>query len=207
MRRADLRSALRTRRRELNARLQARRAALQAALRSRRMPQRSRRRRRWWWLGLLLLLLLLRKCDCGEAPLPPASLAPTHLPPPITAPPPPPEPPRGRLKRRPRPRYRTPAVRGPSWLDGFRLQVASRSPRLARCFEGTDQPGVVRWSATVEPKQGRVRGHTFESSGTALALTAEQRKCLIEALSTPNYRLEAGLVPEDPVRVRMVLEF
>lgn len=190
--------------------LAARRAALMAELARRRAAAGQRPgapdRRRWrvLWLAPLLLLLLLRDCSCAAPPpplepLPPGDGAPAEASPPPTRPRDP-----GRVPRRDRPKL---VVESPAflpWLDALRAQVTARGPRLAACFVENERPGALRWSARVDPAKGEVSDQTFEPTLDGVALSAEQRACLQDALAAPPYRLDSD---DPPRRVSLVVEF
>lgn len=186
--------------------LVARREELRAEIaRRRRSAGGEQKRRPWRWVPLLLLLLL----RCRE--LPPQ--APPEAPPQAAAPagpaasPPAPVPPAARVARRDRPDYANVAPEPLPWLASFRLQVAARSPRLAECFVGASRPGALKWTAAVEPSRGRVSDQTLEPTLSSDALTSTQRDCVLDALSEPPYRLEAGEARSTPSRVALVIEF
>lgn len=190
-------------------RLAARRAALQARLRAAKRPE---RRRPWWLLLVVLLLLVLAWLCCCSGPVEevvevvvepaPAAGPPTPTPPPE----PPPEALGGRVERRDRPGFTPPAPDVLPWLATFRLQVTARSPRLAQCFVGVARPGRLKWTAEVEPTSGRVSDHTLESTLSSDPLTAEQRACVLAALSEPPYDLPAD-GRATPSRVGIAIEF
>ncbi len=188
------------RRREVREELRRRRAAL------------PRRRRRWWLLGiaLLLLLLLLRDCSCNEpevAPLvvesepaePVQEIEPVVQDAPIVH--------SGRIARRNRPAYESKVLDPLPWLASFRLQVSARSVRLAECFVGAPRPGTLKWTASVEPAQGRVSDQTIEPTLQSDELTRQQRACVFGVLSEPVYQLESDGERSTPARVGMVIEF
>ena len=178
------------------------------ALRARRGTAASRKRRRPWWLLLLALLLLLWWPDCGTDPEPegvakgaaahPGVDVPAPVDPPSTA---------DRIQRRPRPRAPIRAKEAPSWLSQLRLQVAARSPRLARCFEGAVQPGRLRWTASVEPAGGRIQEHELEPILGPDALSGDQQDCAERVLSDPPYRLPEEAETSAPTRVSLIIEF
>lgn len=185
------------------ARLAAARAKF-AALRTRRAP--PSRRKRWVALALLLVLLaLLQDCRCNQAPPQPCvQVEATGVGAGTAAPEPPDD---RRMSRRDRAALRTQAPSTPPWLASFRMQVAARSLRLARCFVGADRPGRLRWTTTVEPSYGAVSEHVIEPTLQGDALTAGERACALAALGTPPYRLEGGDARTTPSRVSLVLEF
>ncbi len=174
--------------------------------------RRRRRLRRAMAIALFLLLLLFLRCEGPGAPAP----APDPTPPPTAeakkpapAPPRKPAPKKPQVTSRPveRPDFDTPSRPAAAWLDAFRLQVAARSPRLSRCFIGTERPGALRWTTLVSTETGAVGGHEFEASGGGLDLTKEQRACLEAALSSPSYGLSDAPTEGLPQRVSLVLEF
>jgi len=85
--------------------------------------------------------------------------------------------------------------------------VAARSPRLARCFEGTERPGALRWTASYDPHTGAVADHRFEPVLAGAMLLAAQRECLVGTLASPGYRPTEQAGSSGPLRVSMVLEF
>ncbi len=215
------RRELRARAAELRAQMAQERARLRAEIRARRPDDERRRRRRIaLFIALLLLLLLLLRCDCTEDP-PPVEVAGPATPGAVigdaaVVPPPPVEPParaplarrpKRRLKSKDRPKYRNEAPAHQSWLPSFRLQVAARGPRLSRCFEGADQPGAFKWTASVDTARGVVSDHQFEEVLAGVSLSKTLRVCLVAVLSTPPYRLTTREVQESPSRVSIIIEF
>ena len=208
------RQALRARRREIRAELARRKAAARAALAQKQHAlgvggkRKQRHQRRLMALLLLILLLaLLPDCRCSESE-------------PVAGSPPPPvegtgeaeaepseEPLGGRIRRQDRPEYASVAPAPLPWLDAFRMQVAARSPRLATCFVGADQPGTLRWTTSVEPVTGQVSDHELEPTLLSAPLTRRQKACIIDVLSAPTYQLQADGERATPSRVGMVLEF
>jgi hypothetical protein len=190
--------------------LAARRKVMKAKLAERRrvVNDKSRPRRRLLVALLLLLLLLLFKdCSC-ETPEPGAGPAPE----PAVGEPEPQEPGElviapGRIGRKGRPTYRTDAPDALPWLAAFRMQVAARSPRLAGCFVGIEQPGALRWTTSVEPVSGQVSEHDLEPTLASVELTRKQRDCVVGVLAEPVYRLEGEGERSTPSRVGMVIEF
>ena len=65
---------------------------------------------------------------------------------------------RGRIEPQQRPQYKSEMPSKKRWLRTLRLQVAARSPRLAKCFVGIKAPGAIKWSATIAVDSGRVDG-------------------------------------------------
>ncbi|MEL6349001.1 MAG: hypothetical protein AAFV53_38205 [Myxococcota bacterium] len=189
----------------------AKQAQLKARLREKK-KQTQKKKKRWPWLLLLLLLLLLAMlsdCSCAEAPeeVPeaPVPVAGPAAPPEQAAPPP--KPLRGRMARRDRPEYDLNAAQALPWLGAFRLQVSARSPRLAECFVGANQPGALRWSTFVEPSTGKVSQNTLEPVKATDTLTFGQRDCVLAVLAAPDYRLPSEDGRSTPSRVSMVIEF
>jgi hypothetical protein len=212
---------------QLRQRMRAQRAALRAAMARLRQQasarvgatpavrRQNRTRRLGRTLGglLVLALLLLLRCQCevpeGAPASPPAQAAvPVEV---EVEPAVPPRPARrpleAALPSQPRGAYRGEVRAPPSWLDDFRLQVAARSPRLSSCFQGSDRPGALRWTAAVNPHSGAVSDHELEPLGVTSVLDGAQRRCLLEALSHPTYRLRAGEPAALPDRVGIVIEF
>lgn len=190
--------------------VEARKAALAEQVKRRR-PARARRPRRWLipvLLGVIALLLL----RCPEDPEPEPSLAGSSGPrapgptPVVPEPDPAPSSPPSRVARSDRPELAAKPAEVPAWLVGFRMQVSARSPRLARCFEGIERPGRIKWTASVEPSSGQVGDHLIESQLLTGELSSREADCVEEVLSTPDYRIpeteETG-----PRRVSVVLEF
>lgn len=227
-RQAELRERLAQEQALLRARVAQEQTALRARIAEQRanragLPdteaeRRRRRRRRIAMLILLALLLwaLLRGCDCDEPP-PPTGSGPAPAPVGVwlvdAAPPPPPPPPRRRARRRPklkpkpRPAYEPVPPAPPSWLTGYRLQVASRAPRLSRCFEGAERPGALKWTASVDLARGVVSDHRFEPVLAGVTLSKPLRSCLVATLSRPPYRLLRDSDQPSPSRVSIVIEF
>jgi hypothetical protein len=208
----ELRAELKTRRRTARRGVAQMRRELRERARALWPADRGKRRRRLLTLAaliLLLLLLLLRDCQCEGGPaaplVGPATPAVTRvgLPPPHPA-----QPILGRLERVRRPTFVEPPPTGRTWLDDFRLQVAARSPRLSECFRGSDSPGGLRWTCALSPTDGATSDHELEPLRGTMAVSPAQRTCLVRALSSPAYRLQAGAgAPSTPVRVSMVIEF
>lgn len=201
---AERRRRLRERSRALRARLREKRKAL---------PRRTRWRPSRLWLVplLLLLLLLIRPCRCTppEEPGVAIDLLPdsdTDVG--VEVSPPAPLRPLPRLPRQARPALEPPPPGPPTWLEAFRLQVTARSPRLAACVEGVESPGRLKWTTTVEPDHGNVSGHDLQPMLESVQLTYDERRCMLEVLSTPPYRLPPDPdAPEGPRRVGLVIEF
>ena len=206
-------------RREAQARMQALRSR-QAAARQRLEAARQRRGRPSqrprdpvrWFLGaiiVVLLLLLWRSCQPPEAPealvCPPCEEETGEG---VPAEPPPEEDPLpgGRIPSQPRPAYGAPPPQPLPWLNDLRLQVAGRSPRLADCFVGTDRPGAMKWTALVQPADGRVSDAALEPMLAGEGLSAIQRQCVLDILAEP-YALEHDGERATPPKVSIVLEF
>jgi len=175
----------------------------------REAARKKRRRRRLLLAALVLLLLLLfRDCRCSspepgaEAPAPGAGPAAEVEDSPPTAPLP-----GGHVARQDRPEYASATPEALPWIGAFRMQVAARGPRLAECFVGADRPGALKWTASVEPTQGRVSDHLLEPTLMSDGLTREQQSCAADVLSEPTYTLDADGERATPARVSMVIEF
>ena len=198
-------------------RLVARVRERQNALRGRpsQAPARETDRRRWVYLALIVLLLLilyfLPRCSCSCTPVETGPPAPPPPPPEVVEPEPepPPVPLGGRITPRKRPAFVAPPPPPPAWLDRFRMQVAARSPRLSKCFEGQSAPGTLKWTTAVEPTSGLTSAHTLEPTLTSAELSRAERDCVLAVLTDPPYSLpEPG--PDDPTTPRVlsiVLEF
>lgn len=176
--------------------------------RRRPRPEAGRRRR----LGLLVLLLLLlglwSRCRCGEevveAPPPLGEVEPAAPAAPLPSRP---EAPTPRMTRLDRPALPTPPPRSPDWLQAFHEQVAARAPRLAACFVGTEQPGALRWSTSVDRASGRVSEHRLQPTLQGASLSEEQESCVLQVLSEPAYKLPSEPGQLLPERVALVIEF
>ncbi|WP_224243878.1 hypothetical protein [Hyalangium gracile] len=211
----ELRQAMRQRRLELRQAM--RLAGKQARERLEQEPavrrERARRRlRRAVGLAVLVLLASLLRCDCGQPPPPevPKVEAKEVVEPKTATPVPPPprkQPLRGQIKSQDRASYQGPERDSAVWIDEFRLQVAARSPRLAQCFTGSERPGALRWTASVNPRSGAASDHELEPVGASGELRREQHECIVRALSSPLYRLSAPQGDSLPQRVGMVIEF
>jgi hypothetical protein len=191
------------------ARARAQLAEFKRRMRSSPVAQQARKKatRRRQLLGLLLLLLLLLiRCDCQPGKVP-AAVKPTvdagttlsrAASPKLKA--------AERNPKTSRPAFQLSAQAPPPWLDAFRMQVAARSPRLSKCFNGTERPGSVRWNLTFSPESGSVSEHTFEPVGRA-ELSESQHTCMTSVLSSPPYAIE-GVDPRSvPPRLSLVIEF
>jgi len=208
-----LRRRLSRRKASLKRELVQRRRALRAQL----QPQPKRSRPRRWRLLLLMLLLLLwsllRACNHSPELLRPPALKP--LPVQVKAAPMPSKvasvnavvrSPLRNLKPRSRPSYQGEAPPSHTWLSAFRLQVAARSPRLSRCFEGVERAGAFKWSARVNSAQGIVSDHQLELL-TGAALSKKIRTCLLKVFSEPPYQLPVQVKGPKSSRISMLMEF
>jgi hypothetical protein len=215
----ELRRAMRERRGKLRAEVsQLRRQARERADQNpavRRERRRRRTRRALLTAGLLLLLSLLR-CDCGPEPVPPVPEVEVEVeveptPPPVVKKPAPAKAKRpplsAKTEAKPRNDFAGVGQPVPAWLDDFRLQVAARSARLAQCFTGSDRPGALRWSTSVNPENGAVSEHELEPVGQAAEIGGEQRACVLGVLSSPAYRLTEEQKQGLPKRISLVIEF
>jgi hypothetical protein len=211
----ELRQAMRQRRIELRKSL--RLAGRQARERIEQLPAirraRARRRlRRTLGVALLLLLASLVRCECARP-------SPSEVPkveakgaeePQVEPPVPKPtrrQPLRAQIEPQARASYPGHEQASPAWIDEFRLQVAARSPRLAQCFTGSDRPGTLRWTASVNPRSGAASDHELGPVGASAELRREQHECVVRVLSSPPYRLTAPLGESLPHRVSLVIEF
>jgi len=160
---------------------------------------------------VLLLLLLLQDCRCTPPqPLPvidqPAPSTPAEVVEP-SAVPSPRKRSTGRIPRLRRPAYENELLDPLPWLESYRIQVSSRSVRLAGCFVGAQQPGTLKWAASVEPSKGTLSDQTLEPTLMSDELTRQQRACVFDVLSDPPYDLDSSGERSTPVRVGMVIEF
>lgn len=219
MKKGALQAELTRRRARLQAKLQAQRAAAQRRL-DEGPAGRARRERRKTWAGrtvvaLAFLVLLLARCqECAPKAAVVVVLdggvsCPTG---PLLKPKPVvvrrPEVPPLKVSKQRRPEWDVAPGGPPPWLDGFRLQVAARGPRLAACFDGVERPGALRWSVAMEPVGGAVSEHAFERLAPGPELSATQQACVQGVLSKPGYKLgTAPGAPSTPTRVSMVIEF
>lgn len=207
--------ALKAQRAALKARLAEEKAAIRAQVAAHRPRRRSLRRRLILLLILILLWLLLRSCDCtsppGEAkpPIPDAApivvvvdagLVPDARPPPRRRK-------RGRIKPRNRPAFVNQTPANQSWLTRFRMQVSARSPKLARCFEGAEQPGALKWTAAVDIPRGMVSDQSIEPILAGASLSKARRLCLEGILKSPPYRLPSPPTRAGSSRVSLIIEF
>ncbi len=186
-------------------------AQLQARLDGVKQGRRKEeKRRRPWWLLVLLLLLLLLAILCCIGPCEPEVLPPVEEetgaveagePGEPVAPKPVYE---GTVKPKPRPPFPAVPPKPVPWVASFRMQVAARSTRLAGCFVGTTRPGVLRWTALVDPVTGRVTDHELEPVLQSDQLTSAQRDCVLGVLEEPAYKIDAE---GGASRVGMVIEF
>jgi len=213
VKRGELRRQLRRRAKELRAQLSDARRQVRDRVAGLEVVQRERRRRRLKQaagLAIVIALLLLIRCDCGRVspevaaevapvvdagvqPRPTVATASKAL--------------EARVERQPRAAFTTQAQEASSWLDEFRLQVAARSPRLARCFSGAEHPGALRWSVALNPSSGAVSDHQLDLVGPDPDLQTKQRECLERALSSPPYALAGASEDALARRVSLVIEF
>jgi len=230
MNRSELRAKRKEARRRLRQDAQATRAELKARidvqmsspafapLLARRA--RAKRNKRIAALVALLLLLLLLLIECEPEPVAPAVV---EKPPAVAQEEPVAVAPKKRVPKRNR-RPLKGKIKGsdrsgvdveppppPSWLPKFRLQVAARSPRLAACFNGAEEPGAMRWTTLVYAPSGRAADSVLEPVFRGASIDNAQRECLEQALTSPPYRLqEPGAEPEDGAvgrRVSIIFEF
>ena len=208
-------AALKAQKAALKARLAEEKAAIRAQLAANRPRRRSLRRRLALLVILILVWLLLRSCDCETPPGPPP-MAPDGAPPVALvsadaalpdASPPRKRRKRGRITPRDRPAFVNQTPETQSWLAAFRVQVAARSPKLARCFEGTERPGALKWTAAVDIPRGVVSDQSLESVLTGVSLSKARRACLQGILKDPPYRLPSPPTRAGPSRVSIVIEF
>jgi hypothetical protein len=204
---------LRARRQEIRQRRSALRRELRARRRALRAAGTGRRRRLWAAVVvfLLTLLLLLQDCRCSAPAATPPAVGPQAVPAQDDQPAPASPDTRvastGQLPRIARPSFDNEAQRPLTWLDSYRMQVSARSSRLAACFVGAARPGTLKWTASVEPSQGRVSDQTLEPTLLSDALSQRQRDCVFAVLADPPYQLRTGTERSTPVRVGMVIEF
>lgn len=224
MTRGELRRALREKKKALRQVIADQRRQSREALARNPAVQRARKRRRIRrsaGLAVLALLLLFVRCEC-EPPAPPAlpqppAEAPAKQPKPKPAAKAAPKPPRqgplhGAISQQPRGKYAGADADAPSWLEEFRIQVAARSPRLSQCFTGSEKPGAIRWTSSVNAKSGTVSEPVLEplgldSNGWATMLSKKQRECVVRALSTPTYHLKSAESQALSSRISLVIEF
>lgn len=184
--------------------IRARVAARRAQARSVQKPKGKTKKLAKLLLAMLLLLLLLLWRCTPEVPAPPpeAPACPTA----------PSEihrvewTPLAPIPRAGRPALRVETPARAEWLDALRLQVGARSPRVASCFVGVESPGRLRWTALLHLEGGLVTNNTLAPALTRAEITAEQRACVLSALSSPPYRLSADPATP-PTRVSLILEF
>jgi hypothetical protein len=117
------------------------------------------------------------------------------------------EPLRSRFRRRTRRAYTVDESLARPWLSQLRLQVAARSLRLSFCFEGSEQPGVLRWSARIDPGLGTVSEQSFEPILAGNLISTQQQMCLAKVLEEPKYKLKISKEAAGATRVAIVVEF
>lgn len=186
---------------------------------------RARRRRRRREVAAVVVLLILvallsRWCTCEPAPVEPEPVPELICPAAPECPTgPAKKPSTAKPKRKPskgtapsqdRDLLAVPTTRSPSWLAALRLQVTARSLPLARCFNGVEKPGALRWTTTVTPSNGRVADSLLDPVLGAVALTRAQEQCVLGVLSGTPFRLDVAA--SDPggdvgTRVSLILEF
>jgi hypothetical protein len=210
--RAEIRAAMRGRKKQLREALAVQKKVAKERLGENPAVRRARARKRNRRLAIasvLILLACLMRCECERTPPPPAAAV---APPPKKVPPKPSPPVRAQkieatMKTQRRGEYPSQPRSTESWVDEYRLQVAARSARLAQCFSGAERPGALRWTASVNAESGAVSDHELEGVAATLALSTTQRDCLLRALSNPNYRLRTKIPEGLPTRVSLVIEF
>ena len=110
------------------------------------------------------------------------------------------------VKPKARPKLETPPLSQPAWLYEFQLQVSTRSPDLAQCANGASEPGVIRWSALLDPISGTVADQRLESVGATEDIGTQRMECLKSVLRAKPYQLK----PQgdmSPRRVMLILEY
>lgn len=181
------------------------------ALRKLQQEKIARRRRRLLaLLALLLLLLLLSQCECQPAPTPaPARVdaGPKKVREVKVAPQKKRRRYRGKTKGTDRPDATIAPPKAPSWIEQLRIQVAARGPRLSTCFNDSEKPGALRWSTSVDAREGRVSQHRLAPVFDGAGLSDDQVECLTEILESPSYRLTPEEDDDQPRRVNLVFEF
>lgn len=226
---AELRARLKAERTRMRAEARALRGAMKARL-ARQMEDpafapilerraRAKRNRRIAALVAIALLLLLLLIDCDPEPSEPV---PVEEPPVVAVEDPAPDPPKKKKPRRKKPPKKklegdieasdrdgmdVKPRPGPAWLPAFRLQVAARSPRLAACFNGSEEPGAMRWTTVVHARSGRVSDSEVEPVFSGVSVDNEQERCLLEVLQSPAYKLEEPDEEAVARRVSIVFEF
>jgi hypothetical protein len=213
---AELRQAMRARKKELRRQLPLMRKAARERAEQvpavKRMRERRRRIRRAIGIAIIAILLLLMRCECGPG-VPPELAKVVVAPPPEVKPKPkvtvagPKKPLSGQAKKQQRGDLGLAQPAQPTWIVEFQIQVAARSPRLAQCFTGIDRPGALRWSVSVNPQSGATSDHELEPVGLSTELSPEQRECVVKVLSSPVYKLTAPDKEALPNRVSLVIEF
>ena len=124
----------------------------------------------------------------------------------------PPQKPRlGRIAKQSRNNYKIAPQKSLPWMDEFRLQVAARSARLAKCFVGVERPGSLDWSCTVNPKSGVIFEQEIEMTQVGATLSQDQENCISSVLADPGYHFNESVNPSETHnlshRLRMVIEF
>ncbi len=168
-------------------------------------------------LALLLLALLLRDCNAcapevqvvyveGEAPTcPDVPECGPAKPKPKPKPTKPRKKPTGAARADARDDLVVTTRANPDWLAALRLQVTARSLDLARCFNGMEKPGALRWTTTIVPASGATTDSELEQILRSVPLTTAQQACVLNALTQRPFRLDS----RDAVgtRVSLILEF
>ncbi len=93
----------------------------------------------------------------------------------------------------------------PDWLAALRLQVTARSLDLARCFNGVEKPGALRWTTTIVPASGTATDSSLEHMLRSVPLSTTQQACVLTVLTQRPFRLDS----RDAIgtRVSLILEF
>lgn len=135
-----------------------------------------------------------------EQPKPPPSPPqPTRAPPVRRASP-------GPIQAKERPKLKPQQMSQPRWISDFQLQVSTRSPELATCATGASEPGALRWSALLDPKDGSVSDQQIEGIGANAAISSERLECIKSVLRAPPYVIKAQ-GDMSPRRVTLLLEY
>jgi hypothetical protein len=168
-------------------------------------------------LLLLLLALLLRDCNAcapevqlvyveGEAPTcPDVPACGPAKPKPKPQPTKPRRKPTGAARADERDNLVVTARANPTWLAALRLQVTARSLDLARCFNGVEKPGALRWTTTIVPASGTATDSALEHMLRSVPLSAAQQACVLIVLTQRPFRLDS----RDAIgtRISLILEF
>ncbi len=212
----EIRRQLREQRKQLRQKLPELKRQARARVDQNPMVRRERNRRRIRravTAVILIILACLIRCDCGPPPPLPEPVKIEQAAPPVVkprvvvAPPMKKKPLRATMDANPRPQINGEARPPPTWIDEFRLEVSARSSRLSLCFTGSERPGALRWTSSVNPESGAVSDHELEPVGGSSEIGRDQRNCLIKALSDPPYKLTHPANEALPNRVSLVIEF